>query len=68
MNHIKLKVLYLPPNCPKIAPIEHVFRAIKAKLRNKSSKKTIDFIKKIGVRTRNEISTKLVKRLGNMCG
>ena len=35
INNIKLKVKHLSPYCPELALIEPVFRAIKAKLRNK---------------------------------
>ena len=49
MNNSKLKVKFLPPYCPEVAPVEHVFRAIKSKLRSRSLLQTIDFNKKSGI-------------------
>ena len=37
INQLNLRVKFLPAYCPEIAPVEHVFRAIKTKLRNRCS-------------------------------
>ena len=42
-SSLKLEVRPVPPYCPEVAPIEHVFRAIKAKLRSRTPLRTIDF-------------------------
>ena len=34
-SSLKLEVSPLPPYCPEVAPIEHLFKAIKAKLRSR---------------------------------
>ena len=54
ISHLKLRVEYLPPFCPELAPIEHVFRAIKAKLRSWSSIQATDFNKQPGIETLKE--------------
>ena len=54
ISHLKLRVKYLPPYCPELAPVEHVFRAIKAKLRSRSSIQTTDFNKQPGIETQKE--------------
>ena len=45
MNNLKLEVWSTPPYCPEVAPVEHVFRAVKAKLRSRNPAQTIDFNK-----------------------
>ena len=49
INNLKFEIRSLPPYCPEIAPVEHIFRAIKAKLRSKNSMQTFDFGKQSGV-------------------
>ena len=49
VNRLKLELKFLPPYCPEIAPVEHVFRAIKSKLRSRISTKTINFDRITGV-------------------
>ena len=43
ISNLEPEVRPLPPYCPEVTPIEHIFRAIKAKLRSRSSIQTIDF-------------------------
>ena len=48
-NKLKLDLKFLPPYCPEVAPVEHVFRAIKSKLRSQISTKSINFDKDTGI-------------------
>ena len=45
---MKFEFKFLPPYCPEVAPVEHVFRAIKSKLRSQISIKGINFNKATG--------------------
>ena len=48
VNKMKFEFKFLPPYCPEVAPVEHVFRAIKSKLRSQISIKGINFNKATG--------------------
>ena len=61
INLLNLKVKQLPPYCPEVAPVEHVFRAIKSKLRNRSSTKAIDFNKLSGIETLKDATEEISK-------
>ena len=54
VNKLELELKFLPPYCPEISPIEHVFRAIKSKLRSRWSNESINFSKITGVNTLKE--------------
>ena len=58
---MNLKVKQLPPYCPEVASVEHVFRAIKSKLRNRSSTKAIDFNKLSGIETQKDATEEISK-------
>ena len=49
ISNLKLEVKPLTPYCPKVAPAEHAFRAVKAKLRSRNPAQTIDFNKQSGI-------------------
>ena len=49
MSNLKLEVRPLPPYWQEVAPVEHIFRAIKAKLRSRNPAQTIDFNKQSGI-------------------
>ena len=46
---LKLKVSYLPPYSPKLAPVELFFNIIKSKIRSNFSNQIIDFSKESGL-------------------
>ena len=49
MSSLELKVRPLPPYCPEVAPVEPVFRAVKAKMRSRSPARIVDFSKQSGM-------------------
>ena len=49
IKYLKFEVKALPPYCPEVTPVEHIFRAIKSKLRSLNSMQTIDFGEQSGV-------------------
>ena len=66
INLLNLKVKQLPPYCSEVAPVEHVFRAITSKLRNRSSTKAIGFNKLSGIETLKDATEEMSKNTWKM--
>ena len=68
IKYLKFEVKALPPYCLEVTPVEHIFRAIKSKLRSLSSMQTINFGEKSGVSKIRvcavDISSACIKVLG----
>ena len=62
MNDLKLKIKPLPPYCPEVAPVEHIFRAVKEKLRSRSPAQIIDFYKRSGIEKIKDCLVSIEKR------
>ena len=45
----KVNVLYLPPYCPELAPVELMFRSLKSKLRSFRSNESISYLSQKGI-------------------
>ena len=50
LKTLGVNALYLPPYWPELAPVEFLFRSIKAKLRQVKERKCIKFLSKDGIR------------------
>ena len=46
---LKIEVWFLPPYCPEVTPVEHIFGVLKSKLRADCSSATLDFSKVGGI-------------------